>query len=59
MLFDLTDLQAGDEIELPPIIVGQYISEILAVGGSFEIDGNIVRILSLPKIVSKESKVKK
>lgn len=47
----------GDEYEGSPILQSKFISEVLAVGGLVEIEGNIVRIIYLPASVHGEVQV--
>ena len=46
---DIDDLEVGDEIELSPSEISYYIGAVMAVGGTVQVDGKILRILSLPK----------
>lgn len=43
------ELEVGLEYDLSPIIGNKLISQILAAGGTFYIDGNIIVIESLPE----------
>lgn len=48
--------EVGDTFEGGPIYLQRYIGEILAVGGEFDYDGNVVTLTYLPWDYTKEVK---